>query len=166
MSQHFFAIPALDPRAAEEELNRFCGAQRVVAIDRQFVAAGRDSFWAICLVTASGDGPLPDAVKARERRGAGRGELSRIDYKAVLSDADFALYAELRAWRKGIAEQEGVPIYAVFSNEQLAEIVRRRVDTLAALGAIEGIGAARLERYGKTLLERLRMAAVAGKPED
>lgn len=86
-------------------------------------------------------------------------------YKAVLSDADFALYAELRAWRKGIAEREGVPVYAVFSNEQLAEIVRRRVDTLAAVGAIEGIGAARLERYGEALLERLPSAAASGTRE-
>lgn len=78
MSLHFFAIPALDPHPAEEELNRFCDSHRVVAIDRQFVPAGLDSFWALCVVTASGDGPLPDAVKARERRAAARGESWRI----------------------------------------------------------------------------------------
>jgi hypothetical protein len=31
MSLHSFAIPALDPGPGQEELNRFCQAQRVVA---------------------------------------------------------------------------------------------------------------------------------------
>lgn len=165
MSQHFFAIPALDPHPAQDELNSFCEMHRVVAVEREFVAAGADSFWAVCVVTSTGNGPLPDALKSRERRSGARGESSRVDYKTVLDEADFALYAELRAWRKAIAEQEGVPVYTVFSNEQLAEIVRRRVDTLQALGAIDGIGAARLERYGQALLERLRSAAASGTGE-
>lgn len=160
MSLHFFAIPALDPRPAQDELNCFCASQRLVAVERQFVADGANSFWAVCVTVAEGAGPLPDALKAPERRSGARsgpGEAGgRIDYKAVLSEADFAVYAELRAWRKTAAEREGVPIYAVFTNEQLAEIVRRGVDTLAALAEIEGIGPARLERYGEALLARLR----------
>ncbi|MBA2594890.1 MAG: hypothetical protein H0U97_22660 [Gammaproteobacteria bacterium] len=35
MSLHFFAIPALDPGPAQDELNRFCQVERVVAgLDR------------------------------------------------------------------------------------------------------------------------------------
>jgi superfamily II DNA helicase RecQ len=161
MALHFFSIPALDPQPAQDDLNRFCAGRRVVAVERQFVAAGTNSFWAVCVTVAEGAGPLPDALKAPERRsgarsGAGGEAGGRIDYKAVLSEADFAVYAELRAWRKTAAEREGVPVYAVFTNEQLAEIVRRGVDTLAALAEIEGIGPARLERYGEAVLTRLR----------
>ena len=84
MSLYFFAIPALDPHRVQDELNRFCAGQRVVAVERQFVAAGLDSYWAVCVTVASGAGPLPDALKAPERRsaeGAERGTLSgRVDY--------------------------------------------------------------------------------------
>lgn len=162
MEHHFFAIPALDPARSQDELNRFCAERRVVSVDRQFVAAGQDSFWAICVAIAVGQGPLPDALKAPERRSAGRGSSpspARVDYKDVLSEADFALYADLRSWRKEAAEQEGVQVYNVFTNEQLAEIVRRRADTLAQLGEIDGIGRARLDRYGAAILTRLRGAA-------
>ena len=161
MPMHFFAIPALDPQPAQDEFNRFCDARRVVAVERQFVADGRNSYWALCVTVASGTGPLPDALKASERRTGtradGSGGSGRVDYKSVLSEQDFALYAELRTWRKTVAEAEGVPVYAVFTNEQLAEIVRRRVDTLAALGEIEGMGPARLERYGAAVLARLQV---------
>lgn len=153
MSMHFFAIPALNPATAQDELNRFCNAHRVVSVERQLVAAGAESFWAVCVTLAPGPGPLPDVLKASEQRGAGRG---KVDYREVLDDADFARYADLRAWRKSAAEREGVPVYAVFSNEQLAEIVRQRVDSATALAAIEGIGPARVERYGVAVLERLR----------
>lgn len=165
MSLHFFAIPALQPQPAQDELNRFCAAHRVVAVERQFVAAGLDAYWAVCVSVAAGAGPLPDALKATERRAGARPEgsaaASRVDYKQVFNEVDFALYAELRSWRKAAAEHDGVPVYAVFTNEQLAEIVRRRVDTLAALGEIEGIGPARLERYGADVLARVQAAAPA-----
>jgi superfamily II DNA helicase RecQ len=107
-------------------------------------------------------GPPPDALKAPERRSGARSASGggRVDYKEILSEQDFALYADLRAWRKATAEREGVPVYAVFTDDQLAEIVRRRVTTLAALGKIEGVGPARLERYGAVLLARLPASEV------
>jgi len=52
----------------------------------------------------------------------------------------------------------GVPPYAVFTNEQLAEMVRRPVQTLAGLAGIDGVGAARVEKYGPAVLEILRVA--------
>lgn len=151
MSLHFFAIPALDAGAAQEECNRFCAAHRVLTLEKHFVVDGAQSYWAICVTVAGGAGPLPDSLKV----GADRTQTQRIDYKTILSEADFAAYAELRAWRKTMAEQEGVPVYAVFTNEQLAEIIRRRVHDLKELGGIDGIGASRLERYGGAVLARL-----------
>ena len=40
-------------------------------------------------------------------------------------------------------------MYALFTNEQLAEMVTRRTTTIAALGEIDGVGKARIEKYGK-----------------
>lgn len=162
---HFFAIPALHPGDAQHEVNAFCAAHRVVSIERQFVAAGSGSYWALCVVVATGSGPLPASLKVADRRAAARTSAAaqRVDYKDVLTAGEFALYAALRAWRKTAAEMEGVPIYGVFTNEQLAEIARRRVDTLTALGGIDGIGPARLERYGAAVLAIVQTAHDAGK---
>lgn len=44
MSLHFFAIPALQPQAAQDEFNAFCVAHRVVQGGRQLVSAWRQSF--------------------------------------------------------------------------------------------------------------------------
>jgi hypothetical protein len=73
MEMRFFAVPALNPTQAEEEVNRLCTERRVVAVERQFVAAGHDSFWAVCVTLAPGAGTLPDALKTADRR-AGNGK--------------------------------------------------------------------------------------------
>lgn len=147
---HFFAIPALSPQAAQAELNAFCAQRRVVALERQWLADGADSHWAVCVTVAPGAGPLPNVLKHERGKSA-----TRVDYKELLSDAHFKAYSDLRTWRKATSEREGVPVYAVFTNEQLAEIVTNHIDTLAALGQIEGIGSARLERYGQLVVDRL-----------
>ncbi len=49
-----------------------------------------------------------------------------------------------------------MPAYALFTNEQLAAMVRQRVATAAALAEIDGVGAARVAKYGAPFLDVLR----------
>ena len=53
-----------------------------------------------------------------------------------------------------------MPAYAVFTNEQLAEMVQRRVTSAAALREIAGIGEARVEKYGPAFLDLIEQAAL------
>lgn len=151
MKLRFFAIPALEPEAATDELNRFCAGRRIIELQREFVADGVRSFWSICVgyQDGAGEGAAPEV--ASSSRG-------KIDYKEVLNEHDFAVYAALRNLRKTISEQESVPAYALFTNEQLAEMVRRRVASPAALGEIAGVGSVRIEKYGTAFIAALRQA--------
>jgi DNA helicase-2/ATP-dependent DNA helicase PcrA len=64
----------------------------------------------------------------------------------------------LKAWRLERARTEEVPAYVVFNDRTLAELVARTPRTLAELAAVPGIGPAKLERYGRELLEQLARA--------
>ena len=75
------------------------------------------------------------------------------------SEADWPLFNTLRDWRSERAKQDGVPSYVISNNRQPAEVVKARPATLAALGAIEGFGDAKLKKYGQELL-----ALIAGEP--
>ncbi len=79
-----------------------------------------------------------------------------VDYREILTEQEFSLYAQLRELRKTLAKQDDIPVYAIFSNEQLAEMVTRQVRTQSELAQIEGIGKARLEKYGQTFLKLLQ----------
>jgi ATP-dependent DNA helicase RecQ len=62
------------------------------------------------------------------------------------------MYEKLRAWRRSRADAEGVPVYVVLNNRQLASIARLRPSTLGELQTIEGIGTKKAERFGRELL--------------
>lgn len=127
-SLHFFTVPALAPGDAQHELNLFLQQQRVVALEKQWVADGSASYWSLCVTVLNGPGPLPASLRAP---GAGHTAKTsaKVDYREVLNEADFAMFADLRNLRARLAQAEGVPPYALFSNEQLACMVRQRVLT-------------------------------------
>lgn len=151
MKFQFVTIPTQGSANAQAELNQFVAAHRVLSVDRQLINDGARSFWAVCVAyeeTTSGTPEVDGAKKAR------------VDYKELLSEAEFGVFAKLRDLRKQWAGREGVPPYAVFTNEQLADIVRRNVSTVTDLSKVDGIGSARLDKYGKALVDALKSARV------
>jgi superfamily II DNA helicase RecQ len=147
MKMRFFTIPIQDSGNVTGELNGFLSNHRVLTIERHFVADGGNSAWAICVNYLDS----PERVTGDKRGGGGR-----IDYREVLNDSDFAVFAKLRSLRKTLAERDGVPAYALFTNEQLADMVRKKVASLNALEQISGVGPARTKKYGAAFLEILK----------
>ncbi len=64
-------------------------------------------------------------------------------------------FVQLRQWRDQSASSQNISRFLVVSNSILAQIARLRPTSLETLGAIKGIGAKKLERYGKNILEVL-----------
>ncbi|MCP5197408.1 MAG: HRDC domain-containing protein [Gammaproteobacteria bacterium] len=150
MHLRFFTIPIHGGDEAAAELNRFLGAHRILSIDRSLVQDGVNSAWALCV-----------RFESAEERTLPSKRSSKIDYREMLNEQDFAVFAKLRTLRKELAEAEGIPVYAVLTNEQLAEIVQRRIQSATALREIAGIGEARVEKYGESVLRLLREAFAA-----
>ncbi|WP_020504085.1 hypothetical protein [Lamprocystis purpurea] len=66
MKYHFFHIPALEPEAATEELNRLLAQYRILSVDRHLVADGWSSFWALSVCYADTE-TAPGAPGATRR---------------------------------------------------------------------------------------------------
>lgn len=130
--------------AEEAELNQFLAQHQISSVDKEFVAHGENSFWTVSVEYID----YTEQISSPNYR-------NRVDYKEILSEDDFTLFAKLRELRKEISQAEGVPAYAIFSNKQLAEIVTEKANTKAALLKISGIGNAKIEKYADTLLELL-----------
>ena len=62
------------------------------------------------------------------------------------------LWEALRQHRRELAEAQGVPAYVIFHDATLAEMIEQKPQSLAALGAISGIGARKLADYGEGFL--------------
>ncbi|HEX6703240.1 MAG TPA: RecQ family ATP-dependent DNA helicase [Albitalea sp.] len=76
-----------------------------------------------------------------------------------LDEPGVALFAALKAWRAEVAREHNLPAYVVFHDATLAEMARSRPGTLDALGQISGVGAKKLEAYGREILRVLGAGA-------
>jgi ATP-dependent DNA helicase RecQ len=122
-------------------------ARALIAIDAlRADAYGGLSFGPAAKPILKGEQQLTIAVpptRKRQRR-------QRLDQPAD------PVFESLREKRRQLASDAGVPPYVVFHDSTLREIAERRPQTLSELARIQGIGAAKLERYGDAMLEVLR----------
>jgi ATP-dependent DNA helicase RecQ len=65
------------------------------------------------------------------------------------------LFQRLRALRKRLADERGVPAYIVFNDRVLRAMCERRPTTDAELLEISGVGPKKLDRYGAAFLEAI-----------
>ena len=61
----------------------------------------------------------------------------------------------LRALRRKLAEEHGVPPYVIFPDSTLLEMLRSQPTSLSEMATVSGVGARKLERYGEAFLEVL-----------
>ena len=62
------------------------------------------------------------------------------------------LFDALRALRRELAQEAGVPPYVIFHDSTLREMAALRPSSLAAMSEITGVGTRKLEAYGETFL--------------
>ena len=148
MAFKFFTIPIQDNGSAEAELNAFLRSHRVLAVERRWVEQGGNSFWSLCV-------DYLESRRADTGFGASQAGKGKVDYREVLSPQDFQVFAKLRELRKEMSQAEAVPVYMVFTNEQLAQMVQGKVRTKERLQKIEGVGESRIDKYGPRVLEFL-----------
>jgi len=84
---------------------------------------------------------------------------------AALADGaagDTALFEALRRRRSELAKKQRVAAYVVFADKTLIDMARRKPATAAEMGAVHGVGEAKLRQYGETFLEAIRQHAARG----
>ena len=66
------------------------------------------------------------------------------------------LFEALRAKRREIAVERGVPPYVIFHDSTLREMAGLHPTTMAGLAQVTGVGQAKRDAYGEAFLEVLR----------
>ena len=94
------------------------------------------------------------AYRMMEKDGPRRSR-TKPDPRAELQAEEKQAYDALRVWRAERAKAEGIPPYMIASNKQLATMIKMRARSLTALRRIEGIGEAKIAKYGEEILQLL-----------
>jgi ATP-dependent DNA helicase RecQ len=72
--------------------------------------------------------------------------------EAVQAGSGDPCFEALRAWRRGVAQAQGVPAYVVADDRTLGGIAARRPGAIDDLLEVPGMGRSRVERYGADIL--------------
>ncbi|MDO9236896.1 MAG: DNA helicase RecQ [Aquabacterium sp.] len=94
---------------------------------------------------------LREAADAPKRGRAAR-TTSKPSASADLNGDALARFADLKAWRAGVAREHNLPAYIVFNDATLADMARIAPQTLGEMGGISGVGAKKLQAYGDQIL--------------
>ena len=125
-------------------LQEFLKAKEVYAIRDHFFVRNETPYLAVVVTYGL---PPPVAGSVFPEKGKGRD----VSWRAQVSEVDLPLFNALRDGRAERAKRDGVPPYLICTNKQLAAMVNARPGSLSRLGAIEGIGKAKLDNYGQEL---------------
>jgi ATP-dependent DNA helicase RecQ len=68
------------------------------------------------------------------------------------------LFEALRALRRAMAEERGVPPYVIFNDATLHDMIARRPTSRAAFRTVKGVGEWKCEAFGDRFLAVLRNA--------
>lgn len=101
------------------------------------------------------DGLWPDEARAPRARTAQKGQARAL----LAGEHDVALFDALRDWRLEVARESDKPAYTVLTDATLAAIAEIRPSGTAELARVNGIGPAKIDRYGAAIL-----AIVASAP--
>lgn len=146
MQIKIFDISSISSESTQEQINRFIRGHKVLDIDKHFYTTSDNvGHWSLFVTYL----PMPGDMTAimSEKR-------EKVDYKAVLSEADFEKFSRLRAIRKQLASDDAVPAYAVFTDAELSQIAQLSSIEEKTVFKISGIGEKRIEKYGRVLCER------------
>ena len=137
MQIKLFTIPIGDNGAALDEMNRFLKGNKILEVQNHLISNDNGAYWCFC-------------VRFIERTSSAASfNKTRVDYKQVLDDATFQKFSKLREIRKKVAADEGVPAFALFTDEELAGLAKLDSITEKSMLSVKGIGDKKIARFAK-----------------
>lgn len=131
MQIKIFNIPIPGSEQMNEEMNTFLRSKKVLSVEQQVVQSPNGAFWCFCIRYVEGTVPSP-----------------KKDYKEILDEVSFQRFSKMREIRKSLSLKEGIPAYAIFTDEEMSELAKIEELTLASMKSIKGIGEKKAEKYG------------------
>jgi len=153
MQIKLFTIPTSDNGMAAEELNRFLRGNKILEVQSELVSNENGACWCFCVRYLEKAGYFTSDNK------------KRVDYKQVLDETIFKKFSKLREIRKKVAADEGIPAFAVFTDEELAGLAKLETITEKSMLSVKGIGDKKVERYAKHFINQPEKNETPGKSD-
>lgn len=138
MQIKIISVPIVGGEASNEELNAFLRSRKILQVEQQLIDRAGGAYWSFCIRYIDKQASQGSTERGREKK----------DYKRILSEEAFGRFSKFRAVRKQVAQDTGVPPFAVFTDEELAGLSELAELTPASMKTVKGVGDKKVEKYG------------------
>lgn len=145
MQIRVFTVPAYSGEEENDLLNKFLGTHRIIDVQHTYDISA--SAWTFCV-------KYIDSPQRAEQMTTVHSN-AKVDYKNILSEPEFARFSALRAVRKQLSVEKGMPAYAIFTDAELASMARVEVLTADNLMVMKDVNEKHLRDWGADVLNRL-----------
>lgn len=136
-------MPVFDDSEIVEELNRFLRSHRVLEESHELVTTKNGAYLHFCVKY------LPSMSSKEQFRGK-----IKVNYQEVLSKEDFQKFLDLKKIRKNLADINALPAYAIFTDQELADISKLERLSEEEMAKIPGIGKSKVSNYAQIMIKR------------
>ena len=143
MQYKIISVPVLGGDQKNDTLNAFLRGHRVVKVGKELVCEEGKHWWVFCIEY------IDDRVEL-----SSSGSKEKKDYKTLLSEEAYHRYLSFKEIRRRLAEANGLPPYAILTTEELSLMAKQEQLDVSGLRAIEGIGQAKIERWGQFFMAK------------
>ena len=140
MQIKIFSIPIHGGEKITEEMNAFLRSRKILSTNSQLVTTEEGAFWCFCIKY------LENTTASRSR--------TKVDYKEVLDELSFQRFARMREIRKKLSKEEGIPAYAIFTDEELAGLAKIEKLTVSAMQDVKGVGEKKVSKYASYFIDK------------
>lgn len=134
-----YTIPIIGGEGVNNDMNTFIRSKKILQIEKKFIVLGESAFWCIC-ISYLDDATIGDKEKVKP------------DYEKILDAPAFKRFLKMREIRKQLALEEGIPAYAVFTDEELSNLAKPENLTLEQMKTLKNIGEKKVDKYGQHFL--------------
>jgi superfamily II DNA helicase RecQ len=120
----------------DDEVNKFIINKKIFEYKINFFCEDNRNYWTVIIVYET--------------------VIEKVSISKEMTEVERILFDKFREWRKETAENEGIPVYIVATNNQIASIIRLRPKSLEQLKTIDGFGKKKIEKYGKIIVEKIK----------
>lgn len=135
-----FIIPADGNNEAEEKLNLFLRSHIIICVKSEFSEI--KNYWSFLVEYMDKEHNTATSNK-------------KVDYINLCTKEEFAIFTKIREWRKKLAAENNFPPYVILTDQQIYEIIKRKISSKNKLGEIQGIGNEKIEKYGDSIISLL-----------
>lgn len=138
-----YTIPLIGGEALNEEMNTFLRSKKILEIDKQLVVLEKTAFWSFCIAY------LEDGNQGYKER-------NKTDYRQELGEAGFQRFSRMREIRRQLAQDESLPAYAIFTDDELSNLAKIEDLSMANMKNVKGVGEKKVEKYGHHFIKALK----------